>query len=111
LGEVDLTDYILRVPGMDPKSIKQDMFEMNLDVNFVNNRRMRINDYKTAIASFEEVISRHEEQPFAHYYLAKSIEKSSGNNETILKHMNRYKEIISKDNEWAITCKKFGLKT
>lgn len=109
LGEVDLTDYILQVPGMNPQSIKQDMFEMNLDVNFVNNRRVRIGDYKTAIASFEEVISRHEEQPFAHYFLADALEKSGADTQKAKNHRKRFEEIISKDFEWETAAKKFKL--
>lgn len=110
LGEVDLTDYILRVPGMDPQAIKQDMFEMNLDVNFVNNRRVRIGDFQTAIASFQEVISRHAEQPFAHYFLANALEKSGAARELVVNHRARYEEIISKDSEWASIAKKFSLR-
>jgi len=110
LGEVDLTDYILRVPGMNPQAIKQDMFEMNLDVNFVNNRRVRIGDFQTAIASFQEVISRHSEQPFAHYFLADALEKSGATKSLITNHRARYEEIISKDPEWASMAKKFSLR-
>lgn len=109
LGEVDLTDYILRVPGMNPEDIKKDMFEMNLDVNFVNNRRIRIGDYKTAIASFEEVISRHEGQPFAHYFLADALQRNGGENSKIIAHKNRYHEIIENEPEWAAAARKFDL--
>jgi hypothetical protein len=96
---------------MNPKTIKQDMFEINLDVNFVNNRRMRIGDYGTAIASFEEVISRHEAQPFAHYFLAEAIEKIGGARELVINHRKRYQEIIFNDPEWAAMAEHFNLMT
>ena len=111
LGEVDMTDYILRVPGMNHEMIKQDVFEMNLDVNFVNNRRMRVGDYKTAIDSFEEVISRHPNQPFAHYYLAEALEKNkSTDDKKINLHLNKFNDIIIKDNQWRETARKYNLK-
>ncbi len=109
LGEVDLTDYVIRVPGMDPDKIKSDMFEMNLDVNFVNNRRMRVGDYLTACSSFEEVISRHDGQPFAHYFLAKALEKIGADSQKIKRHQNRFLDIVASDHEWLNMAKKFSL--
>lgn len=109
LGEVDLTDYVIRVPGIDHQRVKSDMFEMNLDVNFVHNHRMRIGDYSTAVNSFEEVISRHEGQPFAHYFLAKALEKIGADPKQIEKHKNRFYEIVGKDDDWLKMAKKFNL--
>ena len=109
LGEVDLTDYILRVPGMDPDRIKRDMFMMNLDVNFVNNRRMRIGDYRVARSSFEEVLDRHEGQPFAHYYLARCLEYQGGSDEKIAHHISRFQALIHHDKEWYEAAEYFNL--
>ena len=112
LGEVDLTDYILRVPGMSPEKVKEDMFFMNLDVNFVNNRRMRVGDYDTAIFSFNEVISRHADQPFAHYFISEAYKKR-GLTDDFNKanfHFNRYLELISADKDWFDYANKFHLK-
>jgi radical SAM superfamily enzyme YgiQ (UPF0313 family) len=110
LGEVDMTDYILRIPGMDHEMIKRDAFEMNLDVNFVNNRRMRIGDYKTAIDSFEEVISRHPNQPFAHYFLAKALEKSNIDEKNRIDfHLSLFNTIIKNDHDWRKIAERFNL--
>jgi radical SAM superfamily enzyme YgiQ (UPF0313 family) len=109
LGEIDMTDYVISAPGMDPEQIKRDMFLMNLDVNFVNNRRMRIGDVATAIASFKEVVSRHESQPFAHYFLAKAYELLDSTDSRILKHRKRFSEIVADDAEWAGVANYFGL--
>jgi len=111
LGEVDMTDYILRVPGMNHEMIKKDVFEMNLDVNFVNNRRMRIGDYKTAIDSFEEVISRHPNQPFAHYYLAEALKKNKSNDDKRINlHLDKFNDIIIGDIQWKDTATKYKLR-
>lgn len=111
LGEIDMTDYVITAPGMDAEQIKQDMFLMNLDVNFVNNHRMRVGDYATAISSFQEVISRHESQPFAHYYLAESYAAIDPLDPRIARHRQRFDEIICSDIDWANHARRFALQT
>ena len=45
IGEYELGTYIIRAPGLSPETLPQVSYRMNLDVNFVNNRRMRMGDY------------------------------------------------------------------
>ena len=79
IGEYELGTYIIRAPGLDPETLPQKSYRINLDVNFVNNRRMRIGEYRVAARCFEDVIERYREHAFAHYFLAKAYEKIGGN--------------------------------
>ena len=52
IGAIDMTEYVIRAPGMDKQEIKQAVFEMNLDLNFVNNRNLRVANLDLAFQSF-----------------------------------------------------------
>ncbi len=43
-----MTEYVITAPGMDKDEIKQTVFEMNLDLNFVHNSNLRKGNLKTA---------------------------------------------------------------
>ena len=62
-GISDIVDkkYIINAPeiGLTPEIIEAELNWMNLDVNFIHNRRMKINDYKTAAECFREVLKRY----------------------------------------------------
>ena len=58
---------------------------MNLDVNFVHNRRMQIGDYKTAAGSFEEVVERYGKHAFGHYFLAEAYKALAASSALIRK--------------------------
>ncbi len=73
---------------------------MNLDVNFVNNRRMKIGDYKTAILCFEDVIARYENHAFAYYYLAKALYALNEDSKKAKLGLDKVDEIMKKDNVW-----------
>ena len=109
-----MTDYVITgAPGMNGERIKRDLLLMNLDVNFVNNRRMAIGDFETARLSFEEVLSRHSEQPFAHFYLAKSLEglRITEFETKIAYHMSEYRRIVDTDILWKDVACYLGLET
>jgi tetratricopeptide (TPR) repeat protein len=82
---------------------------MNLDVNFINNRRMRIGDYQVAARCFEDVIERYREHAFAHYFLAKAYEKIGGNDQKVQDNMRLYDAIIAKNDTWRSHADHFGL--
>jgi radical SAM superfamily enzyme YgiQ (UPF0313 family) len=109
IGEYEIGTYIIRAPGLDPESLPQISYRMNLDVNFVNNRRMRIGDYQVAARCFEDVIERYREHAFAHYYLAKAYEKIGGNDEKVKENLRLYNAIIAKNDTWKSHADHFGL--
>jgi anaerobic magnesium-protoporphyrin IX monomethyl ester cyclase len=109
IGEYELGTYIIRAPGLDPETLPQVSYRMNLDVNFVNNRRMRIGEYEVAARCFEDVIERYREHAFAHYFLAKAYEKIGGNAGKVAENMRLYQSILAKDRTWQSHAEHFGL--
>lgn len=109
IGEYEIGTYIIRAPGLDPESLPQISYRMNLDVNFVNNRRIRIGDYQVAARCFEDVIERYRDHAFAHYYLAKAYEKIGGNDEKVKDNLQLYNAIIAKNGSWRSHADYFGL--
>lgn len=67
--------YIIRMPGVNPDDVAREVYEYNLDVNFHNNRRMRIGDYRTAARCFEEVLRGYPGHELAAKYLLKCREE------------------------------------
>jgi radical SAM superfamily enzyme YgiQ (UPF0313 family) len=109
IGEYELGTYIIRAPGLDPESLPQISYRMNLDVNFVNNRRMRMGDYRVAARCFEDVIERYREHAFAHYFLAKAYEKIGGNEQKVAENLERYDAIVASNDTWRNHVDYFGL--
>ena len=109
IGEYELGTYIIRAPGLDPETLPTVSYRMNLDVNFVNNRRMRMGDYAVAARCFEDVIERYREHAFAHYFLAKAYEKIGGNEAKVKENMALYQAIIAKNDTWRGHADYFGL--
>jgi radical SAM superfamily enzyme YgiQ (UPF0313 family) len=109
IGEYELGTYIIRAPGLDPETIPLAAYRMNLDVNFVNNRRMRMGEYRVAARCFEDVIERYREHAFAHYFLAKAYEKIGGHDEKIEENMARYMTIVANNVAWRSHADYFGL--
>lgn len=109
IGAVDMTDYVINCPGIDKDQLKQFMFDLNLEANFVHNRNMRDGNYALAARTFREVISRHEGQPFAHYFLAEASKRLNEPSEVVAHHARRFAEIISNDPEWKASAERWRL--
>jgi anaerobic magnesium-protoporphyrin IX monomethyl ester cyclase len=100
LGDLGMHDYVINAPGLNPADIKRKRYLMNLDVNFVNNRRMRVGDFKVAVLCFEDVIARYENHAFACYYLAKALRALNKDVQRTKEIMNKIDDIVKKDNAW-----------
>jgi len=109
IGEYEIGTYIIRAPGLDPDTLPTVSYRMNLDVNFVNNRRMRAGDYRVAARCFEDVIERYREHAFAHYFLAKAYEKLGGHPDQVRENMRLYETIVAKNDTWRSHARYFGL--
>jgi radical SAM superfamily enzyme YgiQ (UPF0313 family) len=109
IGEYELGTYIIRAPGLSPETLPTISYRMNLDVNFVNNRRMRMGDFQTAARCFEDVIERYREHAFAHYFLAQAYEKIGGNESKVEENLARYEAIIANSETWRSHADYFGL--
>jgi radical SAM superfamily enzyme YgiQ (UPF0313 family) len=100
IGEIEDKKYIIKTPELDPEYISRQTYLMNLDINFVNNYRMKIGDYKVAANCFHDVIKRYSSHAFAYYYLAKAQEALNKSPELIKLNMNKFHEIIENDSTW-----------
>jgi radical SAM superfamily enzyme YgiQ (UPF0313 family) len=111
VGAVDMNRYVIKIPGVDPAHIMKKSYLMNLDVNFVNNYRMKTGDYKIAALCFEDVIARYEGHAFAYYYLAEAYEHIGADPDIIVDNRNRYRELVATDKEWREYAEIFNLPT
>jgi radical SAM superfamily enzyme YgiQ (UPF0313 family) len=109
IGAVDMTDYVITAPGMDRDEIKQTVFAMNLDLNFVHNSNLRKGNLKTAYQTFKEVVERHPTQPFAQYFLGKCLEAMGGGETEVDRHYQNYQNIILESKTWHDAAREFGL--
>lgn len=109
IGEYEVGTYIIRAPGLDPERITEFSYRVNLDVNFVNNRRMRVGEYQVAARCFEDVIERYREHAFAHYFLAKAYEMIGDNEHRVKENHERYDAIIAENDVWRGHAEYFGL--
>lgn len=107
--DIEVGKYIIRAPDLDPEYITRRNYEMNLDVNFVNNRRMKIGDYSTAIRCFEEVTERYENHAFAFYYLVKAYKLLGASPDKYEHYRHACAEIFGHDREWQRYAERFGL--
>lgn len=96
---LDANDYIINTPEYSAEYIKKKSYQMNLDVNFVNNKRMRVGDYLTAADAFKDVLKRYPNHAFANYFLSKCFEKL-GKPRLAKQAMKKYKELVQKDHAW-----------
>jgi len=109
IGEVESDKYIIRVPGIDPDYITRATYLMNLDVNFVNNNRMKTGDYRVAANCFKDVIRRYDNHAFAYYYLAKAQEQINSDSEQANANMSKFQSIINSDPTWKEYFEYFNL--
>ena len=109
IGAIDMTDYVITAPGMDKAEIKQAVSEMNLELNFVSNHNLRTGNLDTAYRAFREVVERHPRQPFAQYFLGKTLIEMGAPTAHADLHFSKYREIIAASPIWRDAAEKFGL--
>ena len=109
IGKVDMSEYVIRSPGLDPDHITEYVYRMNLEANFVNNYRMRIGDYAKARKCFEEVLERHPNHPFALFFLANCIELSGGDPKLKDNYLGEYYKVVQKNEQWRNYANFFNL--
>jgi radical SAM superfamily enzyme YgiQ (UPF0313 family) len=109
IGAIDMTDYVITAPGMDKDEIKQTVFDMNLDLNFVNNSNFRKGNLQTAYQTFREVVERYPAQPFAQYFMGKCLESMGVGKAKVDRHYQNYRTIIRDSKTWRDAAQKFNL--
>ena len=109
IGDYEIGTYIIRAPGLDPATLPLESYRMNLDVNFINNRRMKLGEFDVAARCFEDVIGRYDNHAFAFYFLSKCYDHLPGEEQKAKESMAKFNEIISTDEDWMGHAKYFGL--
>ncbi len=109
LGDLDYGNYTINVPGCPSGYVADQIYKMNLKVNFVENRAMRVGDYVTAEKMFRKVINEiYEGHAFAHYYLAECM-KATGRSEMAKIEKNRFQIILMNNSKWQKYARYFGI--
>jgi radical SAM superfamily enzyme YgiQ (UPF0313 family) len=92
MGGIDMKKYIIETPSQKPQDLEKKSYEMNLDVNFVNNRAMLRGDYKTALRMFSDVLDRDPNHAFAFYYITRCAKELYNRNN--INEWKKYSEMI-----------------
>jgi anaerobic magnesium-protoporphyrin IX monomethyl ester cyclase len=82
------------------------VFNVNLDVNFVHNRNMRIGNFEVARRAFKELVERLPGQAFAHYFLARCDDLLVGDGGASYR---LYEQIVAESPVWREAAERFGL--
>ncbi len=108
VGKLLHNSYQMNIPGVDPQSIVDAAYRMNLKQNFVNNRALRLGDYETARRLFLEVTERTANHAFGYWYLF-IANKKLGNIDEADKARIRAEELINNELKWANWAKEFRI--
>lgn len=90
----------IKAPGVDPNSISDKMYLMNLDVNFVNNWNVKNNRAEIALPYFESIIKKFPNHALAYYVLIHIYHILNYNVDKINPLKTKYNELIDNDIEW-----------
>lgn len=88
--------------------IKERVYELNLELNFVENSDFRLGNYETALRGFENTIRVKSDHAFAYYYAAKCCDLLSLK-EKATDHKAKYREIIKESEFWRDYVDRFKL--
>ncbi len=98
----------IKAPGVDPEQIEKTAYEMNLDVNFINNHNVSLGLYDKALPYFIHIAGKYPQHALVHYVLA-NIYKQKKENDLSKTHHNIYLNIINENKEWKSYADKFRL--
>lgn len=73
IDDLDMNNYIIKAPGCE--DLVRKSYLMNLDVNFINNHRMKTGDYETAMRAFMDVLARYPDHAVAYWCIARCAEE------------------------------------
>lgn len=90
---------VIVAPGVDPDDIERTAYDINLNVNFVNNYNIKIGNYETAVKYLSNVANKYPHHAFAHYYLAQAL-LNLGEDESAERHLSVFRDIVENDKWW-----------
>lgn len=109
ISTIDYKKCLIKTNDFTPKYIEKKVYEMNLKLNFVNNRNMRIGNYNIALMFFERIInSVTDTHAFAYYFAAKCCQKLHLNKK-YQTYKEKYKRTVKKFSFWEKYANQFNL--
>lgn len=103
------TKSVIRAPGVDPVEIEKIAYQMNLEVNFVNNYNLMNGNYEIAISYFNNVCEKYPDHAFAHYFLASAYYMAGINYAIARNHEAEFVKIVEKDYWWLQQARLYNL--
>jgi radical SAM superfamily enzyme YgiQ (UPF0313 family) len=110
-GEFDNGDYrhpVVNTEDFTADYIKKRMYEVNLELNFINNYDFKVKNYKVALQGFLNAIRARPDHALAHYYVAKCYE-GLGQNESSALYMNKTKDILHSNDFWTAIFQQYNI--
>jgi len=96
----DFKNAVVDTEEFTKEEIEQLVYDLNLEINFVENSDMRLNNFEKAFERFKGVIKVKNDHAFAYYFAAKCCEKLNLKDE-YLYYKNNYENIIANSFFWA----------
>ena len=101
-------ENVINTPGYSAEYISRAAYDLNLEVNFVNNFRMSIGDYENAARYFNYLVKTYPDHAFAHFYLGQCL-RELGQAPEAAAHFSRASELCRQDGKWAERFERFKL--
>lgn len=104
------TDYkkaIIETEDFTAEYIQETAYEMNLELNFVENADVRLGKYEVALMGFDNAIRAKHDHVFAYYYGALCLERL-GRAEQARQYLDKA-ALHAKDSYWRKYVERFGL--
>lgn len=101
-------ENVINTPDYSADYISQAAYDLNLEVNFVQNYRMRIGDFESAARYFEYLVGTYPDHAFARYYLAQCL-RELGRAQEAARQMAAVRQICADDAEWRGRFQRFGI--
>ncbi|MBI5079288.1 radical SAM protein [Candidatus Wolfebacteria bacterium] len=104
----DFKRAIVETEDFTPEYIKEIVYFLNLELNFVCNSDFKLGNYETALKGFENVIRVKSDHAIAYYYAAKCYEKL-GNSEKSRQYADKARQIAEENPFWRNYMDKFNI--
>lgn len=98
----------INTPEYSAEHITRAAYMMNLELNFVNNYRLRIGDYKTLTLYMDHILAKYPGHAFARYYASLAY-RGLHNDKTADLHFDFFHRILFESAEWLEYARLFGL--
>ncbi|MBF0266085.1 MAG: B12-binding domain-containing radical SAM protein [Gammaproteobacteria bacterium] len=106
---IDYHTAVISTNDFSADWIKTKSYEINLDLNFVNNYDMSIGNYETALTLFERLLEKVIDTHAFAFYFAAICAKKLGDENKYDTYQKKYEEMVNKYSLWQNWAKHFDL--